>query len=70
MPTTQTRLGPADNGRVTLDEFLEADEKPGYLYELARGVVEVTEVPNDPHGQIEDNLCQALARIPPGTSRD
>lgn len=61
MSTTQIRIGPADHGRrMTLDEFRDAEEEPGYLYELGRGVVEVTEVPNDPHGQIEDNLRSAL----------
>jgi Uma2 family endonuclease len=37
---------------MTLDEFLEAEEERGYRYELARGVLEVTHVPNDPHGSI------------------
>lgn len=62
MATTSTRLGPADHGRpLTLDEFLDADEEPGYRYELARGVLEVTEVPNDPHGDIEWSLVRSLA---------
>ena len=57
MATTRLRIGPADHGRtMTLEEFLEAEEEPGYRYELARGVLEVTEVPNDPHGQIVSNL--------------
>ena len=57
------RLGPADHGRpIALIEFLEADEEPGFRYELARGVLEVTEVPDDPHGQIEWNVLRALAR--------
>ena len=57
MATVRTTIGPADHGRLmTLEEFLEADEEPGYRYELARGVVEVTEVPNDPHGQVVSNL--------------
>jgi Uma2 family endonuclease len=61
MATIATRIGPADNGRaMTLDEFLEAEEEPGYRYELARGVLEVTEVPNDPHGQIVYNIYHAL----------
>ena len=48
MATTTIRIGPADHGRtMTLEEFREADEEPGYRYELARGVLEVTEVPND-----------------------
>ena len=51
MSTLATRIGPADHGRaMTLEEFRDAEEEPGYRYELARGVLEVTEVPNDPHG--------------------
>ena len=47
------RIGPADHGRtMTLEEFREAEELDGYRYELARGVLEVTEVPNDPHGVV------------------
>jgi len=45
---------------MTLEEFRDADEEPGYGYELARGVLEVTEVPNDPHGQIVSNLQGAF----------
>lgn len=64
MATTQTtRIGPADHGRrMSLDEFREAEEQEGYRYELARGVLEVTQVPGDSHGQIVDNLHQALSR--------
>ena len=58
----QLRLRPADNGRaLTLDEFREADEEEGHRYELAGGVLEVTEVPNDPHGGVVCNLYRALA---------
>lgn len=55
MATASTlRIGPPDHGRsMTLDEFLDAEQAEGYLYELARGVLEVTRVPNDPHGLIE-----------------
>jgi Uma2 family endonuclease len=56
------RLGPADHGRrMSLDEFLEADVEEGFRYELARGVLEVTEVPNDPHGEIVWRLLSAIA---------
>jgi Uma2 family endonuclease len=62
MATTRIQIGPADHGRrMTLEEFLEAEEEPGYRYELARGVLEVTEVPNDAHGKIVDNLREALS---------
>jgi len=51
--TSTLPIGPADNGRLmTLDEFREAEVEEGYRYELARGVLEVSEVPNDPHGSI------------------
>jgi Uma2 family endonuclease len=60
---TPLRLGPADQGRVmTLEEFREAEETGGYRYELARGVLEVTEVPNDPHGVVVCNLYRAVSR--------
>src|SRR4051812_44823004 len=41
---------------MTLEEFRKAEGLEGYRYELARGVLEVTEVPNDPHWQIVSNL--------------
>ena len=49
--TSTMRIGPADNGRLmTLEEFREAEDEEGYRYELARGVLEVTIVPDDDHG--------------------
>jgi Uma2 family endonuclease len=61
MASTQIHIGPADHGRkMTLEEFREAEEEPGYRYELARGVLEVTEVPNDPHRQVVSNLQGAF----------
>jgi Uma2 family endonuclease len=47
---------------MTLEEFREAEEDDGYRYELSRGVLEVTEVPNDPHGVVVCNLYRALGR--------
>jgi Uma2 family endonuclease len=62
MATVRLRIGPADHGRrMTLEEFGEAEEQPGYLYELARGVLEVSEVPGDAHWQIVDNLHEAFS---------
>src|SRR4051812_14817281 len=73
MATTRLQLGPADHGRrLTLEEFLDAEGEPGYRYELARGVVEVTNVPNDPHWQIVDNLRELFSthrRAHPGLIR-
>lgn len=53
------RLGPADQGRtLTLRQFLRADFEEGWLYELARGVLVVTEVPNPEHGLIVGRLAR------------
>jgi Uma2 family endonuclease len=63
-------LGPADHGRtMTLDEFLEAEIEEGYRYELGRGVLEVTQVPNDPHRQVVTNLYDAIGRYRRTNSR-
>lgn len=52
-PAATLTIGPGDAGRrMTLDEFIAAEGLEGYLYELARGVVVVTEVPLPPHGMI------------------
>jgi Uma2 family endonuclease len=57
------RIGPPDRGRqMSLEEFLEADVIEGYRYELSRGVVEVTEVPNDPHGVVVANLYDTVSQ--------
>ena len=59
--TMPLRIGPADNSRVmSLEEFREAEVEEGYRYELARGVLEVSEVPNDPHGVIVWRLISAI----------
>jgi Uma2 family endonuclease len=60
---TPLRIGLADRGRVmTLEEFLEAEVEDGYRYELARGVLEVNQVPNGPHGVVVCNLYRAASR--------
>jgi Uma2 family endonuclease len=64
MATIATRIGPADNGRaMTLEEFLDAEVEEGYRYELARGILEVTNVPDDPHGQVVCNLYRVVSRF-------
>src|SRR6056297_2071225 len=52
--TTDTiRLGPADHGRrMTLEEFLDAETRPGCLCELARGSVEISQMPGSVHDRI------------------
>jgi Uma2 family endonuclease len=50
MTRVMTRIGPKDHGRpMTLDEFDEAIGQEGYLYELSRGIITVTNVPNPKH---------------------
>jgi Uma2 family endonuclease len=63
MATATLRLGPADHGRsLTLDEYLDAEVEEGFHYELARGVLEVTNVPRDSHGVIVWKLyCAVVA---------
>jgi Uma2 family endonuclease len=62
MATTHLRIGPADRGRkMTLDEFRDAEEEPGYRYELARGVLEVIDIPKTPHRRVVSNLFDLAA---------
>jgi Uma2 family endonuclease len=50
MATAVIRLGPGDHGRrMSLADFEHAQVEEGYLYELGRGVVIVSDVPNPPH---------------------
>ena len=59
---TPLRIGPADHGRMmTLEEFEEADFEVGYRYELARGVLEVSDVPGEPHAVIVWIILRAIA---------
>ena len=62
MATITRRVGPSDHGQnLTLDEFIEAEFEEGWLYELARGVIDVTEVPGPRHGDIVLRLADLLA---------
>ena len=57
--TRSRTIGPKDHGRkMTLNQFIEADAQGGHLYELARGVVVVTEVPKPKHGRVVDRLAR------------
>jgi Uma2 family endonuclease len=56
MPTQTIRIGPADHGRrMSLADFEHAEVQEGHLYELGRGVIIVSDVPNPIH------LAQFLA---------
>ena len=44
------KVGPADHGkRMSLDDFDKAEVQEGYLYELNRGVIVVSDVPRPRH---------------------
>jgi Uma2 family endonuclease len=57
------QLGPADRHRpLSPEEYLDAEYRSGFRYELARGVLEVTRIPREsPHGLIVWYLYTALA---------
>jgi Uma2 family endonuclease len=56
--TLPTLIGPSDHGRrMSLAAFIRADFEEGWLYELARGVVEVTDVPGIPHFLIVERIA-------------
>jgi Uma2 family endonuclease len=53
MGKTLVRIGPADHGRkMSLAEFEHAQVQEGYLYELSRGIISVSDVPNRQHLRI------------------
>jgi len=57
------RIGPADHGRrMSLDDFDKAIGQPGYVYELYKGVIEVSDVPKLPHGKVVRALSKDLER--------
>jgi Uma2 family endonuclease len=63
MSMIQLRLGPSDHGRaMSIQAFRDAEEEEGYRYELARGVLEVTEVPGPAHRRVVGNSYRAIAR--------
>src|SRR5258708_22606181 len=49
-PARKILVGPEDDGRrMSLSDFDKAEAKEGYLYELSRGIITVTDVPDWPH---------------------
>lgn len=58
----QIRIGPADHGRqMSLDDFDHAIAREGHLYELGKGMVEVSEFPKLGHGKQVQELRNQLA---------
>ena len=69
MSTTTLKIGPENNGqRMSLADFDVAEAREGFLYELGRGVVVATEVPNLPHFFQVDEIGQQLGGYKAGTS--
>jgi len=63
MSKTAIKIGPADHGRkMSLEEFDHAEVQEGYLYELSRGVITVSDVPGPFHfAQADAILLQLTA---------
>src|ERR1700722_13308756 len=56
-------IGPEDNGRrMNLDDFDRAKGRDGHIYELNKGVIEVTDVPHPRHfAQIQETRDQLVS---------
>ncbi|HEY3241891.1 MAG TPA: hypothetical protein VGM03_00945 [Phycisphaerae bacterium] len=55
------RVGPQDHGRrMPLRDFARAEAAPGYLYELANGVIEVSDFPDIGHHRTVWHARKAL----------
>ncbi|MFI5458481.1 MAG: Uma2 family endonuclease [Isosphaerales bacterium] len=62
MNKTITKIGPADHGRpMSLEEFDEAQGQAGFLYELSRGIITVTDVPRKRHLLLVRGIRRQLA---------
>src|SRR5689334_9214375 len=56
-------IGPGDGGRrMSLDDFDKAIAQEGYLYELGKGVIEVSGIPALPHGKQIQELRRQVVR--------
>src|SRR5260370_31798677 len=63
MPKTIVKIGPSDHGQsMFLDEFDEAEVQPGYIYELGRGIIIVSDIPGGKHFAIVNEIRKQLSR--------
>jgi Uma2 family endonuclease len=71
--TSRTMIGPADHGRrMAFEEFVDAEFEEGYLYDLARGVIDVSGIPGIDHEGIVylvNQLFIAYGLLHPGIIR-
>jgi Uma2 family endonuclease len=59
----RVRIGPADHGKsMNFGDFQRAVPVSGHNYELARGVIEVTDIPGRTHALVLNELRRQLAR--------
>jgi Uma2 family endonuclease len=62
MTTTVTKISPADHGRrMSLADFEHAEVQEGHLYELGRGIIIVSDVPNPRHLRQVNAIRRQLA---------
>jgi Uma2 family endonuclease len=58
---TTVKIGPADHGRrMSLADFDHAEVQEGYIYELGRGIIIVSDVPTWPHLQQVTSIRKQL----------
>ena len=70
MIKTNLRIGPQDQGRqMSLREFEPVAVQEGYLYELARGVMTVSDVPGLPHPLSINAIRRQLFRYQEDSSK-
>jgi Uma2 family endonuclease len=61
MATVAQQLGPEDHGReMSYQEFMEGDYQHGYRYEIIRGKLDVSPLPNAPEDFLEKWLLGKL----------
>lgn len=66
-PVTKPSIGPADHGRrMSLAEYEFVDAEPGHQYELSRGIITVSNVPNFDHAEIVTKVHEALVAFKMG----
>lgn len=60
--TSLAEIGPESHGlRMTLEEFAVVPGRPGHLYELENGVIQVVDIPGVPHERVKQAIRTALA---------
>jgi Uma2 family endonuclease len=58
---SKLHIGPADHGKpMSLDNFAEAIAQEGYLYELNKGVIEVSGIPQPEHAKQIQEIREQL----------